>query len=133
MKSRLLIVASLMMFMSAAVFASGSGSYSGGSSAGGGSQKKTDPIYEYGKKLFKGKVKKYSKVKFCLVDDTQESGVKSIKGKTIKPFKGQSYQQLAEQLRNCDDGTQTGLSILERDDMLSLLYFLNKRYRLKLS
>lgn len=115
--------------------ASGSGGLGGGRSFGGSldSPRQTDPAYEQGKAVFKGRIKEYGEVKYCLISTEAENGVAKIKRKSLKPFKGQTAQVLADALRFCDDNSTVPNKVLTRDDFLYLIYYLNKRYRLKLT
>ncbi|WP_086931784.1 hypothetical protein [Agarilytica rhodophyticola] len=124
------ILACLITFSSISVFASGSGSFGYGRQEP--VQRITDPAYEYGKALFKGRNKKYKKVKFCTVSEEAESGVTKIKGKTMKPFRKSTYQKVASTLRNCAQPDQAAHQLLTNDDLFALVYYIDKRYRLKL-
>ena len=95
--------------------------------------RQTDPYYEQGKAIYRGKVKEYKGIKYCLFAPDQETKTTKIKSKTIKPFKGSKLQEFAKQLRSCDNFEEYTVTLLSRDDMLILLYYLNKRYKLKLA
>lgn len=130
-------------------FAVASGGYGGSGTTG--TVRQTDPVYEHGKAIYKGRIKQYSTFSYCLIaekpaalaTDNNDSiadepnidtvSVVKIKSKTIKPYKGVSYQALADQLVNCDKPDQKAFGYLQKKDLVSLVYYLNKRYRLKLA
>lgn len=93
----------------------------------------TDPVYEKGKKLFKGRTKAYGKVKFCFLDEEKAGAVKKIKRSTLKAYKGKKYNDLAKALYRCDDTSKAIYQVLNRDDLFIYLYFVNNRFKLHLS
>jgi len=119
---------------SSIAFASGSGDY--GSSGGYGNTsgstyqpKKVDENYEYGKSLFKNTVQGSEKIKYCLVSEGEPVKIKS---KAIKTFKGKTSTALANAIVNCKDTNKTLSSYLKDNESAYVLYYLNKRYKLKL-
>ena len=130
-----LICALIFSLVPVTGFASGTGSGGFGrtSGSGGTTERLVDPVYELGKSIFRGRNKTYGGTKFCLPSEAEESGLIKIKRKTIKGYKEQSFQELAIDLRNCDDAEQNLLKTLAPEDFRALLHYLNQRYRLKLT
>ncbi len=89
-----------------------------------------DHTYEAGKAIFKGRNQAYKPHTFCVVD--QKTGeVTKIKRKTIKPYKRQPAGNLMNNLYSCEDTTTRARAILG-EDLPFLVYYLNKRYSLRL-
>lgn len=128
---QIVYVLSLCLLPSLA-FASGSVGPSVGRGFGG-SYDGTDPVYEQGKAVFKGRIKEYGKVKYCLASDDSETGAVKIKRKSMKRYKEQRVQELLKDLRFCDEESGALLQVLSREHLQYLVYYLNKRYRLKLT
>ena len=87
-----------------------------------------DTAYESGKAVYNGRKRNVPKLSYCLKDGEE---MVELKRKTIKQFKGSSYSGLAAGLYNCE----TSLAVkqdLERQDFIHVLYYLDKRYKLKL-
>ena len=130
-----LVLATLSMsaMFSTASFASGAYGGAGGGLTGGSSvaqPREIDPVYEAGKAIYTGRQKGIDKINYCVKVDDQ---LLPVKRKTLKPYKKTSYSKLANNLFNCDQpeaqiGTQLG-----REDLTFVLYYLNKRHRLKLA
>jgi hypothetical protein len=127
-----LIMLSLIMFGSS-VLASGGGGYRGGGGISGDySSRSVDEIYEAGKHIYNGRNKTYEKLKICVVDEAAAEKVK-IKSKIMKTYKGKKLELLAHNLFDCKNPEQKILGLLTPDDMNLVLYYLNKRYKLKLT
>lgn len=126
-----ILVLTVLLFSSKAL---ASGSYSGGDFSRGGSNysapapKAVDQAYEYGKSIyfgrFKGKV-----VSYCINRNDVSSPVKRS---SIRAVRGVSYTQLGDLLYNCENIEQTMSSILNKNQLNAVAYYLNKRYRLNL-
>lgn len=110
-----------------------SGSYGGG--GGGGStfnapqQRQIDPVYEQGKAIFRGRSDGEPSLSYCVAS---EGEIVPVKRKSIKAFKKTSYEELAQNLYNCDAPDTLVANELTRDSLLYVLYYLNKRHRLGL-
>ena len=128
---RLFALALICLFFSLNTQASGG--YGGG--YGGGNNfpvQQTDPVYEHGKAVFKGRISAYKDIDFCIITTNDELGFAKIKRKTIKHLKKTSYQKVAENLVSCDSTKQLIYQLITREDMAAVIYYLNKRYKLKL-
>ncbi len=117
-----------------AIASGSSGVYGGGSSRSSGSvgssSSRTDVTYEHGKSIFKGRNRRYGKLKYC-IDNGEE--LEKVKRGTLKPYKSGSAELLADKLYNCEMPEEKISDILSRNDLISMLYYLNKRYKLKLN
>lgn len=112
---------------------SGSAGPDVGRAFGGSHQNRTDPIYEQGKAVYKGRIKEYGKVKYCLVPQEPETAAVKIKRKSMKRYKKQSVTALVKDLRFCGQDSAKVTQVLSREHLSYLVYYLNKRYRLKLT
>ncbi len=110
-----------------------SGSYGGG--GGGGSfnntpqQRQVDPVYEQGKAIYRGRKSGEPSLNYCVVSEGEKVPVKRS---SIRSYKKTSYQELAQNLYNCDNPESLVADELTRDSLLYVLYYLNKRHRLNL-
>jgi len=87
-----------------------------------------DQAYESGRAIYTGRKPGAPKLSYCLKSGDE---MVELKRKSIKQYKGNSYSGLAAGLFNCE----TSLAIkqdLGRDDFIHVLYYLDKRYKLKL-
>lgn len=116
------------------VWASGSGGYGGGGSyrqpSSSAPVRKVDQTYEYGKALFQGRISGVEKREFCVDVDGEKV---ALKRSSVKNYKGGSYQELANALYDCNQPEQKIGLDMSSDNFQFVLYYLNKRYRLKLS
>lgn len=129
MKAKLLVV-----FLMATV--AGSAMASGGVFGGGRlpSQQPqiVDPLYDHGKAVYTGKVRKYGKLKYCVTEPGNEK-LGKLKRKTLKPYKNGDIRVFINNLYNCDQPDQLIATVLVRDDLIAVLHYINKRYRLRLN
>jgi len=131
MKLSAVIFSASLALSSGAVLASGGGSYGGGSYGGDTyQQRKVDETYEVGKAIYNGRQSGYPKLSYCVV--ASEGEKVPLKSKSIKQYKRTSYNELSQNLYNCDNPDSLISSELSQDAMLHVLYYLNKRYRLSL-
>lgn len=92
-------------------------------------RKVVDQSYETGKAIYTGRKSNLPKVFYCLKEGEQTV---AIKRKTIKSYKKSSYSSLAASLVNCDNSTVPIKDQLGSQNFLYVLYYLDKRYKLKL-
>ena len=115
------------MFASGAVWASGG--ISSNSVQGSGPSRPVDQAYELGKAIYAGKATGVQKIKYCLpVDD----GYKKLKRSTARSWKKAPVADFAKALVVCENPEQMALTTLEPQQARLVLYYLNKRYNLKL-
>lgn len=114
-------------------FASGGGG-GGGFGGGGGSysqpQRQVDETYEVGKAIFNGRQSGVASISYCVASGDVKLPVKS---KSLSDYKKTTYDNLSQNLYNCDKPDTLIATELSNDNLLYVLYYLNKRYRLKLS
>jgi len=129
----LLTMASLAMLLQSSLsFASGG--YSGG---GGGfnrgsapaPQRQVDQTYEVGKAIFTGRAKGEPSLEYCIAVEGEKVPVKR---KSIKTYKQSTYNEFASGLYRCDEPDTLIADSLTRDSLLYVVYYLNKRHKLKL-
>ena len=125
----------LCVAVSGQAFASGGGGGGGGYGGGGGSfggqtqQRQVDTVYEEGKAIYRGRKDGEPSISYCVAS---EGEIVPVKGKSIKAYKKSTYEELAQNLYNCDNPESLVASELTRDSLLYVLYYLNKRHRLNL-
>lgn len=104
-------------------------SFASGAYSTGGARP-VDETYEYGKSVYLGRAKGTEKIKYCVsVDGKPEK----LKRKHLKPYKNGSTRAFAEALVDCDNPERLALTTVQPDQVPVVLYYLNKRYKLKLS
>lgn len=122
-----------LTFFTSVAFASGGGGGGGGGSYSGGAPKRVvDQNYETGKNIFRGRNDLYADLKIC-VNDSATSEVVKISRRSLKPYKGSTVSDFAANLVDCN--AEERVQITDKvaiEDMNLVLYYLNKRYRLKL-
>jgi len=129
---RNMFLAFIASFFSITAFASGSyssGGYDSGSSSIRSAPKPVDQAYEYGKSIYFGRVQG-KVVSYCINRNNVSSPVKRS---SIRTVKGVSYTQLGKLLHNCENTEQVMSSILNKNQLNAVAYYLNKRYKLNLS
>lgn len=92
-------------------------------------QRAVDELYEYGKALYLGRLPDAPKVSFCVAAEDQ---ARKVKRRSLKPFRKKTRTELANALVRCDDPGQLALKGLEPGQAAFIIYYLDKRYRLKL-
>jgi hypothetical protein len=129
----LLIVASIAVLVQPSVsFASGG--YSGGGGFGNGGsrssqQRPVDQNYEVGKAIYTGRAKGEPSLEYCIVVNGEKLPVKR---RSIKTYKNATYTDFASNLYRCDQPEKRIADSLTRDSLLYVVYYLNKRHKLKL-
>ncbi|MEO0973649.1 MAG: hypothetical protein AAFX85_11195 [Pseudomonadota bacterium] len=121
-----------LSFAGAAGAALASGSY-GGPQPGSTYDRipQADPVYEKGKAIFNGKLTDYGAVKFC-VNTSADSAAQRVTRKTLKPYRGVAPSELASHLYDCATPDRMATDVLSRGDLIAMIHFLDKRYKLKL-
>lgn len=107
-----------------------SGGSTAGSFGGGSPSRKADESYEYGKSVYLGRLPDAQKINYCVLVDGEP---KKLKKRTLKPYRGKTLSDLANALYLCEDMSELALRSLEKEQVAFVLYYLNKRYRLKLT
>ena len=133
MKLSTIIFSAALALSSGSVLASGGGGYGGsGGSYGGGQvqQRQVDQTYEVGKAIYNGRQSGVARLSYCVTAGDAKLPVKS---KSLKPYKKTTYDNLSQNLYNCDKPDSLAADELSRDNLLYVLYYLNKRYNLRLA
>jgi len=134
--ARTVLVLSTAAILSGTAFASGGGGGGGGGGFGGGGfggtpqARPVDQTYEVGKAIYNGRGQNTPKLSYCVKGEGDE--IVPLKGKTAKQYKRATYNDFANALYNCDVPENRIAQELEREDFLYVIYYLNKRHRLKL-
>ena len=92
--------------------------------------RKVDENYEYGKALFQGRVTGIEKRAYCVQVDDEKL---PLKRRTLKAYKAGSYLDFANALYYCDQPDLKIGNNLSKDHFGLVLYYLNKRFRLRLN
>ena len=132
----LMFLTALIFSLSTTVTATASGTiYSGGSSYERNAPKVVDRRYELGKALVGGRTKAYKGIKVCILhEDKQGKQVATkLKSKFLKAYKKQGAGKLADVLVQCKNQQSKLQSYMQRQEAISVLYYLNKRYKLSLN
>ena len=136
MLAKFALVFSTAVIFSGAALASGGGGGGGGGFGGGSlggsapAPRPVDQTYEVGKAIYNGRADSAPKLSYCVKGEGNE--MVPLKGKTAKEYKRATYNDFANALYNCDVPENRIAQELEREDFLYVLYYLNKRHKLKL-
>ena len=108
-----------------------SGSYGGGTSSYNRDRpvRQVDQNYEAGKAIFTGRKSSAGKLDYCVAVDGE---LKKIKRSSLKDYKRTSYDEVANNLFDCNEPETKIAEKITRDELLYVLYYLNKRFRLYL-
>jgi len=131
-KSVFVLIFVVINLVFSAAFASGSDDNedtSGGNFGESNGGEQVDRTYESGKAIYTGRKKTAPKLSYCLQVGDE---LLPVKRKSLKPFKKSSFTELSKHLFRCDEPGTSIISQLERIDFIHVLYYLDKRYRLKL-
>lgn len=93
------------------------------------------PVYALGKSIYYGRSRKARGLKVCLlVPEEGNEALKSVRlsRKVLKPFKNGPIVNLTTRLVDCRKPKSHIALILDQKDFLALMYFMNKRFHLKL-
>lgn len=112
--------------------------YASGTSGGFNDQTRpepriVDPTYERGKAVANGKIRDYGKAKVCVLPANEEAKGGKLKRKTLKPYRSVDVNVFATRLYICDQPELKAGEALESGDFLAVIYYLNKRFKLKLT
>ena len=120
----------LVLLMAAMGSVQASGGFGG--NAGRLQTQVVDPLYEEGKAVFNGKTSRHGKIDYC-VRVPGSSEVEKLRRKTLKSFKRSKVREFAESLHDCNMPDRKIAEVLGQEDFRAIIYYLNKRYRLKLT
>lgn len=122
------VILCLTIFSTSVLASSGGGGYSRSAPP---AQRTVDQAYETGKNIFAGRNDAYAGVKYC-INNAETSEKVKVTRSSLKPHKKSNLQDFASNLYDCNAPEQPLISTMATQDMNMLLYYLNKRYRLKL-
>ena len=132
------IVCVVSMATATAWASGGGGGFGGGGPSYSGSTSRTDPAYERGKKVAKGRAPSIRGLKVCVAvssEEPDEDGqliAKKLSARVLRPLRETSPNELARRLVDCKDVEQRAAGKLSRRDLSDLVHYLNKRYKLRL-
>jgi len=128
------IVGTISLVAVSAWASGGSGGYGGG----GSPQQRTDAAYERGKKVAKGRAPSAHGFEVCVAVSSEEADedgrlvAKELSAGSLRPLRKTSPGQVAARLVDCTDASRLASDQLSQRDLSDLVYYLNKRYRLRL-
>ncbi len=132
---RIILVLLLSFCIISSAFASGTRSPGSGGYTSGNSSRPTrsaeDITYEYGKSIFTGRSVRYGRIKFCVPDASNK--LSKVKKSTLKLFAGVSVKEFSNNLYDCNSPNQKIMTVLKKADLTALVFYLNKRYKLRLN
>lgn len=124
----MILTSGLMTLFSMSALASG-GTLSGSSIGSSTYQRQVDQTYETGKAIYQGRLAGSPKLSYCVAAGDEVVGLKT---KTLREYKKTTYEHFAQNLYNCDKPDTLAAAELTKDDLIYVLYYLNKRYKLSL-
>lgn len=126
MRSQIVLTTVAIAFaMSTSALASGGGGFSGG----GYSQKKVDQLYELGKSYYKSPQADGTRLKYCVRTDDD---LKKLSRRSVKRFKRGPVSEFVDSLYSCADPAVKISDVVSGEQGDAVLYYLNKRYKLRL-
>jgi len=120
------VVALFSLLGSPVVLASPGGGYN----QGGFSQKKIDQQYELGKSYFKSRQSDGSRLEYCVKIGED---LKTLSRKSVKQFKKGSTSDFVDSLYSCADPALKIADAVADDQGDAIIYYLNKRFKLRLT
>jgi len=127
MRLHLLSAATLCILMSSPLALASGG---GGFDQSGFSQKRIDQQYEAGKSFYKSRQADGSRLEYCIKSN---SGLKKLSRGSVKPFKKGPASEFVASLYSCADPNLKIAEAVPDDQGDAILYYLNKRFKLRLS
>lgn len=121
-----ILLPAIGLVASATVLASGGGGFS----AGGSSSQRVDQQYELGKNYYKSSQANGSRLEYCVKDN---KGIKKLSRRSVKQFKKGSVDKFVDSLYNCAAPDQKIADVVSDEQGTAILYYLNKRFKLRLS
>jgi len=126
-QKRLLAAACLaasMVVASPQLLASG-----GGGSFGSSGQSSVDKQYELGRSYYKSRQANGSQLKYCV---RSGDDLKKLSRRSAKKFKNGSVSDFVDSLYSCEDPNLKIADLVPSNQGDAILYYLNKRYKLRL-
>ena len=111
---------------SATVLASNGGGFNTGAS----SSQRIDQQYELGKSYYKSSQADGTRLEYCVKGN---GGIKKLSRRSVKKFKKGSVDEFVGSLYNCAIPDQKIADVVSDEQGAAILYYLNKRFKLRLS
>jgi len=95
----------------------------------------SNSAYILGKSIYHGRGKRVPGLRICLsVYDEEADAAKAVRlsRKVLRPFRGQHITSLTLRLVGCEAPISQVALILSRTEFRALVYFMNKKFRLRL-
>lgn len=120
-----LAVTSLITF-SGATFASGGGGFD----TSGFSSQRVDQLYEEGKSYYRARQADGTQLEYCV---KKGSDLNKLSRRSVRSFKRGSAAAFIDSLYSCSDASAKIADLVPDDQGQAILYYLNKRFKLRLS
>jgi len=127
MRLHVLSITSLCLVL-ASPFVSASGG--GGFNQSGFSQKKIDQQYELGKSYYKSNQTDGSRLEYCVKSGED---FKKLSRRSVRSFKKGPVSKFVDSLYNCKDTSVKIADVVSEEQGTAILYYLNKRFKLRLT
>lgn len=131
MQHKLILSITSLILLASSYTASASGYSSGGynNPQRDANRRAVDQTYELGKAIYTGRQQGEPSLEYCIAVDGEKVPVKR---KSVKAYKGETYDEFARNLFHCDEPDKLISEGLTRDSFLYVVYYLNKRHKLDL-
>jgi hypothetical protein len=98
-------------------------------------QSRTDPTYELGRSIYHGRSKSARGFEVCLAPDagSEDQEPVALSRRGLRPFKERALLELTTRLVDCADPASHAARALDASEFQALVYYLNKRFSLKLA
>jgi hypothetical protein len=134
LRSLATVVCILLFFPSSFSYAIGGmgglGELNGAHNSSTRSMRNADHQFDRGKAIVSGRNRQIGKLKFCVISGDEKV---KVKRKTLKPYKGVPTDQFINSMYNCENPEELVLDRIGAMHMSDVVYYLNKRYKLKLT
>lgn len=124
-RAHTILLASVSLMLSSTLLASNGGGFN----TGGFSSQRIDQQYELGKSYYKSPQANGTRLEYCIKND---SGLSKLSRKSVKRFKNGTVSSFVDSLYNCADPAAKIADVVPDDQGDAILYYLNKRFKLRL-
>lgn len=126
MRLSLIYVTSIYLLLSSSIVSASGG---GGIRSSTSAQPSVDRLYEEGKSYYKARLADGTRLEYCIKGD---SGLVKLSRKSVKSFKKGSSTEFVNSLYSCADPNLKIADVVSANQGDAILYYLNKRFKLKL-
>ena len=116
--------------ISTSVFAVGVGGISEFEAEILGIRKPVDKYFELGESYYKSPLADGSRLEYCVL--TAETGLKKISRRSVRSFRNGPKSRFVNKLLHCSDPSVKIVEIVPAEETDAILYYLNKRFKLRL-